>query len=61
VLLNDADAAIVAEVWGSDSKDAYRSAKNIAMITIGTGVRLNILTHLLYITLTVVLSLESYG
>jgi hypothetical protein len=61
VLLNDADAAIVAEVWGNDSKDVYRSAKNIAMITIGTGLRFDIQAHLLYTTLTFVYSLQSYG
>ena len=37
VLLNDADAAIVAEVWDIGSKSRYQDAKNIAMITIGTG------------------------
>jgi hypothetical protein len=56
VLLNDADAAIVAEVWGNDSKDVYRSAKNIAMITIGTGSKLKTMTNLLHTSLIFVFS-----
>jgi predicted NBD/HSP70 family sugar kinase len=35
-LLNDADAAMAAEIWGGDS-DVYRGVDNAAMITIGTG------------------------
>lgn len=38
LLLNDADAAVSAEVWGKDSKDHYKNFTNIAMITLGTGV-----------------------
>jgi predicted NBD/HSP70 family sugar kinase len=38
VLLNDADAAIAAEVWGYEGRIRYGPAKNIAMITIGTGI-----------------------
>ncbi len=37
-LLNDADAAICAEVWGKDSSVYYESKPNIAMITLGTGI-----------------------
>lgn len=56
MLLNDADAAIVAEVWGRDSKDLYRSAKNIAMITIGTGSISNILPSIRFILFYFILS-----
>jgi predicted NBD/HSP70 family sugar kinase len=35
--MNDADAAIAAEVWGNNTKAIYEKSKNIAMITIGTG------------------------
>lgn len=38
LLLNDADAAVSAEVWGKDSKDRYKSFTNIAMLTLGTGI-----------------------
>ena len=38
VLLNDADAAISAEVWGYLSCDVYKGYRNIAMITLGTGI-----------------------
>jgi glucokinase len=38
LLLNDADAAVSAEVWGKDSKGRYKDFTNIAMITLGTGV-----------------------
>lgn len=38
IILNDADAAISAEVWGKHSHHIYNGIKNIAMITIGTGV-----------------------
>jgi glucokinase len=38
IILNDADAAISAEVWGKHSRHIYDGIKNIAMITIGTGV-----------------------
>lgn len=38
VLLNDADAAISAEVWGYSSCDVYKSYRNIAMLTLGTGI-----------------------
>jgi len=38
LLLNDADAAVCAEVWGKDSKDRYKDFTNIAMITLGTGI-----------------------
>lgn len=36
ILLNDADAAIAAEVWGQPN--IYKNHENIAMITLGTGV-----------------------
>jgi len=45
VLLNDADAAISAEVWGNASKASYSDADNIAMITLGTGVGLGLVIH----------------
>lgn len=35
-LINDADAAISAEVWGNTDK--YKSCKNIVMLTLGTGI-----------------------
>lgn len=38
LLLNDADAAVSAEVWGKDSKDRYKAFTNVAMITLGTGI-----------------------
>ena len=38
VLLNDADAAVAAEVWGTNFMETHPTAKNIAMITIGTGI-----------------------
>ena len=38
VLLNDADAAVAAEVWGTNFMERHPTAKNIAMITIGTGI-----------------------
>jgi glucokinase len=37
VLLNDADAALAAEMWGFH-KDAYANIKNAALITLGTGI-----------------------
>ena len=36
VLLNDADAAISAEIWGNPTR--YQNFQNVAMITLGTGV-----------------------
>lgn len=45
VLLNDADAAIAAEVWGNDSKDKYNAYTNVAMITIGTGIGLALILN----------------
>lgn len=38
LLLNDADAAVSAEVWGKDSKERYKNFTNIAMVTLGTGI-----------------------
>lgn len=38
ILVNDADAAVAAEVWAAGSKQAYMHAENIAMITLGTGI-----------------------
>lgn len=38
LLLNDADAAISAEVWSKDHKDRYKDYANIALITLGTGI-----------------------
>jgi glucokinase len=38
ILVNDADAAISAEVWAASSKQKYAHAENIAMITLGTGI-----------------------
>ena len=38
IILNDADAAISAEVWGKHSRHLYDGMQNIAMITVGTGV-----------------------
>ena len=35
-LLNDADAAVAAEVWG-DTSGKYDHCSNIAMVTIGSG------------------------
>lgn len=42
ILMNDADAAISAEVWGKKSCAAYEGAENIAMITLGTGIGLGL-------------------
>jgi len=42
-LLNDADAAIAAEVWGSGNK--YKEYKNIAMVTLGTGIGLGLVLN----------------
>eukprot|EP01039_Chlorochromonas_danica_P003736 gene3736-4085_t len=36
LLLNDADAAICAEVWGHPN--VYKGVKNVALVTLGTGV-----------------------
>jgi len=38
VLVNDADAAVAAEVWSKDTSAAYREVDNVAMITLGTGI-----------------------
>jgi glucokinase len=38
LLLNDADAAVSAEVWGKDSKERYKNFTNVAMVTLGTGI-----------------------
>lgn len=43
VLLNDADAAVAAEVWGTDFLDMHPGAKNVAMVTIGTGLGLGLI------------------
>ena len=49
LLLNDADAAVSAEVWGKDSKDRYKDFANIALITLGTGIGCGlILNHQLH-------------
>ena len=45
VLLNDADAAIAAEVWGNESNHIYKSYQHIAMITIGTGIGLALILN----------------
>lgn len=38
LLMNDADAAVCAEVWGPTSAAHYTSMRNIAMLTLGTGI-----------------------
>lgn len=38
LLLNDADAAVCAEVWGKESQHHYKNCKNLVMITLGTGI-----------------------
>ena len=38
VLVNDADAAVAAEVWSRETSSTYRHANNVAMITLGTGI-----------------------
>ena len=45
VLLNDADAAVAAEVWGNVSRDQYHGLKNIAVVTLGTGVGLGLVLN----------------
>jgi len=45
VLMNDADAAIAAEVWGKESRDRYENMKNCAMITLGTGIGLGLVLN----------------
>jgi glucokinase len=45
VLINDADAAIAAEVWGKDTSSRYLSNSNIAMITIGTGIGMGLILN----------------
>lgn len=42
-LVNDADAAISAEVWGYKTKLQYAGLRNICMITIGTGIGVGII------------------
>ena len=44
-LLNDADAAVAAEVWGQENLLQLTSSKNIAMITIGTGIGLGLVLN----------------
>lgn len=38
VLVNDADAAVAAEVWSKETASTYRENENVAMITLGTGI-----------------------
>jgi predicted NBD/HSP70 family sugar kinase len=38
LLLNDADAAVSAEIWGKESRSRYKDFSNIAMLTLGTGI-----------------------
>lgn len=38
ILLNDADAAIAAEVWSEGTQKYYLGRKNVAMLTLGTGI-----------------------
>ena len=45
ILLNDADAAVCAELWAVDSKEAYIGAQNVAMITLGTGIGLGLVLN----------------
>ena len=45
VLLNDADAAISAEVWGKHTAEKYQNYQNIAMITLGTGIGLGLVLN----------------
>ncbi len=45
VLLNDADAAISAEVWGKHTVEKYKNYQNIAMITLGTGIGLGLVLN----------------
>ena len=45
LLLNDADAAICAEVWGKESRLYYESKSNIALITLGTGIGLGLILN----------------
>ena len=45
ILLNDADAAVCAELWAVDSKEAYTGAQNVAMITLGTGIGLGLVLN----------------
>eukprot|EP00605_Chrysophyceae_sp_TOSAG23-4_P001270 GSChrysophyteH1.ASY1.ANO1.1381.1 assembled CDS len=45
VLLNDADAAVSAELWAADSRDYYTSVQNAAMITLGTGIGLGLVLN----------------
>jgi len=42
MLLNDADAAISAEIWSSSTKEHYVGVQNAAMVTLGTGVGLGL-------------------
>lgn len=44
-LLNDADAALSAEIWSPSTKHLYTGAKNIAMVTIGTGLGFSVLLN----------------
>lgn len=43
VLMNDADAAVAAEIFGHPS--VYESYENVAMITIGTGIGLGLILN----------------
>jgi len=45
VLVNDADAAVAAEVWSKETRAAYRDFENVAMITLGTGIGLGLVLN----------------
>ena len=43
VVLNDADAALFAELYGRDSRELYSGIKYAAIVTIGTGIGVGLL------------------
>ena len=44
-LVNDADAAVAAEVWSKETSAEYAHFKNVAMITLGTGIGLGLVLN----------------
>lgn len=44
-LVNDADAAVAAEVWSKETTSEYRDCQHVAMITLGTGIGLGLVLN----------------
>jgi glucokinase len=45
ILLNDADAALAAEIWSKESYKEYEGIRHVAMITLGTGIGVGLLLN----------------